>query len=310
MIKSTNILYIVAIMAFFCPYQIAGQNFKPGESYREKNSYVEYMHGDLPLVISVPHGGWDKPKNIPERKGRFAKNQDIYTIEIAYKIYKNIYKLTGHYPNIVINHLHRTRLDANRNIKEAANGNKKAGEVWKAYHARIDSIEKVMEQKFGKGLFIDLHGHRHKIERIELGYLLSADELRLEEDMLNSDLLNEYCSIRNLLESEKDSLSFTDLIRGEYSLGTILHNRGQACVPNMHTKSPKVDEPYFRGGYNTTRHGSSSVGTIDGIQIEIDLQTRSDKKRQTKVAEDISYALIKFISTHYFPNLGEFSMKL
>jgi len=307
--KSINIFPLIVIIIFFCSYHVFGQNFIPGESYREEKSYVEYMHGNLPLIISVPHGGYDKPDDIPVRKGRFAKNQDIYTIEIAYKIYKKIYEITGYYPYVVINHLHRTRLDANRNISEAANGNRYAEEVWTEYHTRIDSVAKTIEKKYGKGLFIDLHGHRHKIERIELGYMLSAEELRLEDELLNSGLLDEYCSIRNLLGTNKSGLSFTGLIRGESSLGTLLYNRGQPCVPNMQVKSPGIDEAYFSGGYNTNGHGSSKGGAIDGIQIEIDLQTRSDKKRQEKVAEDISFALIKFISLHYFPERDEFYRK-
>lgn len=303
--KSICIFPLTVAILFFCSYHVFGQNFIPGKSYRKEKSYVEYMHGNLPLIISVPHGGYDKPDYIPERKGIIVNVQDIYTIEIAYKIYKKVHQITGSYPYIVINHMHRTRLDANRNISEAANGNIHAEKVWAEYHARIDSVKIAIEKKYGKGLFIDLHGHRHKIERIELGYTISAEELRLEDELLNLGLLNEYCSIRNLLESNKEGLSFTELISGESSLGTLLYNRGQACVPNVHVKRPGIDEPYYRGGYNTNRHGSSMGGTIDGIQIEIDLQTRSDKKKQTKVAVDISFALMKFISLHYSSDRDE-----
>lgn len=293
---------MIVFGAWLSVHHACGQSFMPGESYR-LGDYVEYFHGNMPLIISVPHGGYEKPDTIPERDGRFAKNQDIYTIEIAYRIQKKIGEITGMYPFIVINHLHRTRLDANRNIKEAANGNRHAEEVWITYQSKLDSVACQVEAEYGKGLFIDLHGHRHRIERMELGYLLSGDELRLDDELLNSGLLNEYCSIRNLLETNEKGLTMTELIRGDYSLGALLCKRGQPCMPGEKFKMPDVGEPYFRGGYNTTRHGSSSGGTIDGIQIEVDLQTRSDKRRQKRVAGDVAYALIEFLRLHYFPNL-------
>ncbi len=273
------------------------------------DSYVEYLQGDLPLIISVPHGGYMKPDDIPERVGRFAKNQDIYTIEIAYRMIRKIHELSGKYPYVVINHLHRTRLDANRNIEEAANGNKKAEKVWYEYHNRIKSIREEIINEYGKGLFIDLHGHRHKIERIELGYALSGEELRLDEDLLNSGLAGEFSSIKNLLADNIRALSFTEVIRGDYSLGSLLMEKGQVTVPSKEIPFPRSSEPFFRGGYNISTYGSSGGGTIDGIQIEIDLHTRSDKELQKKVADDIARSLLEFLSIHYFPDIMNISVK-
>lgn len=267
----------------------------------QNTPFVEYLKGDIPLLISVPHGGYEKPVDIPERDGRFAKNQDIYTIEIARIIYQEMYRLTGQHPHIVINHLHRTRLDANRDIREAANGNPDAEAVWKNYQSNLDSVASFIEAQYGAGLFIDLHGHRHSMERIELGYLLSAEEIRLDDELLNSGLLNEYSSIRRLLESNEKCLTTAGLIRGKESLGNMLFEQGQNVVPCSQHPWPQEKEPYFSGGYNTTRHGSSNGGNIDGIQIEIDLQTRSDAQRQEQVAKDIAQALTQFLKTHYTP---------
>ncbi len=281
------------------------QDLIPGKKYFIDSDYVEYVHGNLPLIISVPHGGYEKPDDIPERTGRFAKNQDIYTIEIVYEIIQKINDLTGKYPYVIINHLHRTRLDANRNIKEAANGNLKAEKVWYAYHNRISSVKVRITEEYEKGLFIDLHGHRHKIERIELGYLLSGEELRLDKDLLDGGLLNEFSSIRHLLESNILDLSFTELIRGKYSFGSLLSAKGQVCVPGNKLLYPQPDEPFFSGGFNTSRYGSSRGGTVDGIQIEMDLHTRTDLHLQKKVADDIALSLVEFLSIHYFNQIPE-----
>jgi hypothetical protein len=277
-----------------------GQKNVSSKFLKKHDTYVEYLKGNMPLIISVPHGGYEKTDSIPERMGHYAKNQDIYTIEIAYIIYDRVFELYGRHPHIIINHLHRTRLDANRNIKEAAGGNKDAERIWTIYHGFIDSIANVLTAEYGKGLFIDLHGHRHKLERMELGYLLSAEELQMEDELLNSGLLNEYSSIRYLLDNNEQGLQATDIIYGEYSLGKLLTERGQPCMPSMKARNPLTGEPYFSGGYNTMRHGSFHGGTIDGIQIEVDLHTRSNKKMQKNAAEDISYSLVQFLSLHKY----------
>ncbi len=296
-----SIWRITLILLFFYTEIASTQDFVAGESYVLSNKYVEYIHGNLPLVISVPHGGYEKPDDIPERMGRFAKNQDIYTIEIVAEIKNKVFELTGMYPYIIINHLHRTRFDANRALLEAANGNKDAGDVWYAYHEQIDSAEAMIVREFGKGLFIDLHGHRHSIERVELGYLIGGMELRLDDEFLNDGYINEFTSIRNLLETHESKRSFTDLIRGEQSLGALLSSKGQVCVPDNRRLYPQENEPYFSGGYNTTRHGSLGGSTIDGIQIEIDLETRTDVAKQVKIAHDIALSLMEYLSLHYFP---------
>jgi hypothetical protein len=265
------------------------------------HDYIEYMPGNMPLIISIPHGGFLLPDDIPERPCTdCAKNKDIFTIEIGLAIRNTIYQKTGFYPYIIINKLHRTRLDPNRNISEAAAGNKNAEGAWIEFQSFIDSANTEVQKKFGKGLYIDLHGHRHEIKMTELGYLLSSEELQLDDEMLNSGSFVEYSSIRNLIGNNLKSLTYSELVRGSFSLGGMLEKIGYKCVPGPVHASPKPGEPYFSGGYNITHHGSSSGGTIDGIQIELDEELRSDIKRRDKFAADVANVLIEFLETHYF----------
>ncbi|MGB8168224.1 MAG: hypothetical protein WCF18_12075, partial [Chthoniobacteraceae bacterium] len=50
---------------------LAGRNdaaeFTPGKSYFGQDNYIEYIAGDLPLIISSPHGGREKPDEFPDR---------------------------------------------------------------------------------------------------------------------------------------------------------------------------------------------------------------------------------------------------
>ncbi len=48
---------------------------------RKFAKYVKYYQGNLPLIISVPHGGKSKIEEIPERK-RGIRGIDKNTIEI------------------------------------------------------------------------------------------------------------------------------------------------------------------------------------------------------------------------------------
>jgi hypothetical protein len=295
-------LFFLTFLFFITQIIPAQQQSEAGVSTGDV-SYITYLPGDMPLVISIPHGGYLLPDNIPERPCiNCAKNQDVYTLEIGIGIRETIHSLTGYYPYVIINNLHRTRLDPNRNIEEAAVGNIYAEEAWHHFQDYIDSAAAGVTGKFGKGLYIDLHGHRHQIKRTELGYLLSSEELQLEDDMLDLGTFVEYSSIRNLVETNSGSLSFSQLIRGPSSLGSMLSGMGYPAVPGPEIPFPGPGEPYFSGGYNTTRHGSSGGGTIDGIQIELDLDVRTIQARREKLITDLSHLLLEYLRIHYFPD--------
>jgi len=266
-------------------------------------SYITFLPGNMPLIISIPHGGYLMPDEIPERPCvNSAKNQDIFTLEIGLGIRDAIHRMTGYYPYVIINNLHRTRLDPNRSIEEAADGNRNAGEAWLLFQGYIDSASALVTGEFEKGLFIDLHGHRHKIRRTELGYLLSAEELQFDDEMMDVGTFIEFSSIRNLVSTNSGALSFSQLLRGPLSLGSMLCDLGYSAVPSSEIPSPAPGEPYFSGGYNTTRHGSSAGGTIDGIQVELDLDLRGELSRRDKLIEDLSKVLLDSLRTHYFPD--------
>jgi len=294
------IKYFTAIIFLFISTSVQAQEITQRGIYSKGKDYIEYIPGNMPLIISIPHDGDLKPKDIPERPCvNCAKNRDIHTIEIGLEIRKIVFQNTGRYPFIIINNLHRTRLDPNRNVKEAADGDFKAGKAWEEFQSYIDSAEAAILRQFGKGLYIDLHGHRHPLSQIEIGYLLSADELRLDDSFLNSESFLEFSSIRNLIGSNVKGLTYTDIIRGQYSLGNLLEEKGYLCVPSMKKPYPLEGESYFSGGYNTTRHGSSQGGTIDGIQIELDEEHRSSPTKRAVLAKDIAMVLVEYLEIHY-----------
>ena len=48
-------------------------------------------------------------------------------------------------------------------------------------------------------LLIDIHGQSHEEQRIELGYLLSSSELKMDNSTINSSSFKNESSVRSLL---------------------------------------------------------------------------------------------------------------
>lgn len=201
-------------------------------------------------MFAAPHGGHLTPSAIPERSEQtcgsddFVTVKDLNTAELAEEIQSVFYERTGRYPHVVINRLHRNRLDANRDIDVAACGDSSAELAWNE--------------------FIDLHGHGHDIQRLELGYALTGETLRLSDDELDADPQYEQSSSFRTF-SEESPLSFTDLLRGPTSLGTLFEDRDVRATPSQQDPAPAPSEPFFSGGYNTREHGCSDGGPICGV---------------------------------------------
>lgn len=277
------------------------QNFTPGEIYYDSTGYIEYRAGNLPIILSSPHGGDLKPDNVSDRDCAGCKYvKDRFTKEITESLYDDFVNTTGLYPHVIINSLHRIKLDANRGIGDAADGDPIAEEAWNEYHNFIDIAKATITEDQERGLFLDIHGHAHDIQRIEVGYLLSSSQLRLSDTELDTDILIEKNSIRTLVGDNIQNLSHSELLRGEYSFGSIMDDRGFPSVPSLSDPFPNADEPYFIGGYNIQRHGSiSNNGLIDAIQLELNSEIRFDSDLRELLITSLRASTNDYITLHY-----------
>ncbi len=292
------ILFLVHCVAFTQP-------FIPGTSYFGRGDYIEYIAGNLPIIITVPHGGSLTPGEIPDRTCGDESVTDSYTINLARSIQAEITEITGCYPHVIICHLKRTKLDANRELDIAACGNEFAETAWNEFHLFIDSAKVSVVKKSGKGLLIDIHGHGHSIQRLELGYLLTGSQLAYSDALLNTTAYINLSSIRNLIGSNANGLSHADLLHGIYSLGTMFAARGYPAVPGIDEPFPFTGEPYFSGGYNTQRHGSLKEGTIDAIQIECNQEVRFEETARNNFGASTATVFLNYLIKHYFPDLQQ-----
>ena len=283
------------------PFLLFSQTYVPGQIYYDSTGYVKYRAGNLPIILSSPHGGDLQPSSIPDRNcSGCVYLKDSWTKEITEGLYNKIISETGCYPHVIINLLHRKKFDANRDIIDAADGNPTVEIAWQTYHNFIDSAKNQIVEDYGRGLFLDMHGHAHTIQRIELGYLLSKNELQLTETTLNTNTYIEESSIRALVEQNIQNFSHSELLRGQYSFGTIMDDKGFPCVPSSSDPFPLGSEPYFSGGYNTQRHGSrDNNGEIDGIQIEMNQSIRFDSIMREMLVDSLNSSINEYVDYHY-----------
>ena len=280
----------------------------PGVSQYLNSSkkYIEYIPGNMPVIISAPHGGVLQAGSVEsslssayphtdsdlELRNCGTKERDDNTDILIREIQKKCYEQYGLYPYIIINNLHRSKLDPNRNKSIAVCQSTGAEKYYDAFHGFIDAASADITAKFGKGLYIDLHGQSHSVPRIEAGYNLSSSSY--DEDLDNSGTNVTELSrvtIKNLISDNLQNLSFEELIRGSESLGGLLQttggseyaalghagcsrSEGYRTIPShigdgsqgtCDDTNPGSNS-YFSGDYyNNIRHGSGSTSTANSV---------------------------------------------
>lgn len=298
---------ILLFASIACATWANAQQFSAGEVYFDSTQFVEYRAGNLPIILSAPHGGGLRPDSIPDRDCEDCVTaRDSWTQTIAEGVHDAIVAETGCFPHTVINLLHRVKFDANRDLDEAALGVPVVEQAWRGYHQLIDSAKARIALEYDRGLFLDLHGHAHDIQRIELGYLISRSELQLSDEELNTELFVNESSLRTLVGDNLNNLSHSELLRGDLSLGTLLGVQGLPSVPSQQDPFPFNEESFFSGGFNTVRHGSrDNGGHIDAIQIEMNQDVRFDEGRRTMLIDSLATVILDYISIHYNENFRD-----
>src|SRR4051812_22749819 len=83
LLPAKALLIAAALLAISATH--AAERYLPGQSYFGRNKYIEYIAGDLPVILSAPHGGRERPEELPDREsGTFAF--DTNTQELAHAV--------------------------------------------------------------------------------------------------------------------------------------------------------------------------------------------------------------------------------
>ena len=288
--------------------------YQPGQSYFGRSNYIEYLAGDMPVIFSVPHGGSLTPAEIPNRNcagysADCATISDGETEELARAIQQAFRSHYGHSPHMIICRLKRTKIDCNRDVREGAAGNVYAQQAWEEFHLYINIASNAVVASTGRGLYIDLHGQSHPIGRVELGYLLTADQLTNSDATLNQPAFAAHSSFRTL--AAQVPIPFSQLLRGSNSFGALLLAHGYPAVPNpvmpdtrtgaSSTFNPADQNLYFGGGFNTRLCSSvSRGGPIDGLQVEVNYAgVRDTAANRNRFAAALAQVMEVFFASHY-----------
>lgn len=280
----------------------AQKNPNAGKSHFDQEKWVEYIEGDIPLVISVPHGGRVSSEELAIRDCKGAiTGVDGNTIELAMAIknyFNKEYKVT---PHIIISHIARKHVDQNRELENGAVcDNKQNEKPWYTFHNYIDSAIHIAQKDSKRAMYIDLHGHGHKNQRLEIGYNLDKNQLvALLENRF--DINSRYHSLTNLMKMDKQ-LNINDMLFGDDAFGTYLVNNGIAATPSKQDLVAKNNELFFSGGDNTRRYTSKNYPNVFGLQIECNGQSRKVENRKN-TAKSISLSIVQFMNKFGGTNL-------
>lgn len=291
-------------LTFSSPAFAAEDKSEPG-ARSSASGYIKYWPGDLPVVISAPHGGTKKPGDIPDRTSGVTV-LDGYSAALATAMRDAMRQRFGQAPHLIICELARTKVDCNREIEEGSQGDKKSEQVWHEYHHFIDEAEKAVLAKHPHGMYFDIHSHGHEKKRVEIGYLLKREDLALSDDQLNADpKIAARTSIRAL--DQLSPASFSELVRGPTSLGGLLESRGIPAVPSP-TAILENDDLYFNGAYDVLAHGSRDKAQLDGAQLETPIQIRDTPERRAATGKALAESVDIYFEKHFgmkLPHPGE-----
>lgn len=261
-------------------YDVLSSPAIPGKSYY-RNEYpgvgpeqydIEYIAGNLPIIISVPHGGYFFPDGMAYNWG--FQGPDFETMQMALQLYLKIYKATGGYPHMIINRVSKYLLNMNRHHADltcmytnAIDSRSKL--AWDDYHYFIDEAKRLSIEQNGFGFFVDFHGQSDDAKSM-LGYGVFKSEMdnKTEAEL---DALIGTSSLQDI--SNRSAVPFSGLLTGEFGFGQILHeNEVVYAIPEDHNKcmpsqaDPVIINGYKSGHYNLYRHcGMNSLDRYEKL---------------------------------------------
>ncbi len=123
--------------------------------------YIKVKSGSVPIVLSCSHGGYKKPKSIPDKPKEFTKIKgDKNTLLLAKRLIFEFKKrnIEIYY---IFSKIHRKKIDFNRppraNIAFDQNC-EEARRVHAYFHEQVQDLYRDCVRKFNKCLFVDFHG--------------------------------------------------------------------------------------------------------------------------------------------------------
>jgi len=241
---------------------------------------VMVQAGQLPVVLSAPHGGTLQIRGVEPRQGigmatgpsGFFTGRDAGTSELAVALADAIEKRMGKRPYLVVSKVHRKYLDPNR-PSGIAYEDSDAAPVYQRYHGMLHRYCKEILEEHHTGLLLDIHGQGSSSKTLYRGTANGKTVARLKERFGES------------------------AHSGEKSLFGTLDRLGWTVFPPM---GDGKEQSGFTGGYIVQTHGSHQPNGLDAVQLEFGADYRSKTQRE-KTAEVLAQAVQEYLEEYVEP---------
>jgi N-formylglutamate amidohydrolase len=240
---------------------------------KDPASYIEFLKGDIPLVISVPHGGNLEVDEIP-RRTKGVLGIDGETIMIARELVDLIKdfcekrNIDGRSPSYIMAKVARSRIDLNREESEAFIPHSKlAQQIYRFFHDKIKETVINNLRVYERSILIDLHGF---------------EKANRPPGFRDVDIILGTNNLESFYSSKIPKKEWGNNIRGR-----IVQKFTELNIP-IAPSHPQRREYVLTGGYITKKYGASQIPYSQVIQIEL-----SDKIRieDLKLRTDVLHAL-------------------
>lgn len=213
MIKYQNFLLILVILIFTFSPLLAGNI--------DYDNLITIQKGELPVVISVPHGGKIKLNNLPVRTMGVMVT-DLHTREIADSIQDELYKRTGKKAYMIAAKINRKYVDFNAKEGDKAYENEEAASIYQYYQEMIHQfIVSAKSISAGNALLIDIHAQKRNPEVIFRG-TRNGTTANLNKLYAKSGLITNM--IQDGLKVEPDNILDKEV---NFNGGNIVYDSGQ-----------------------------------------------------------------------------------
>ncbi len=229
----------------------------------EPENLIMARSGDLPILLTVPHGGSEGVPGVRMRT-RGVTSTDAYTIELAQALAKNLATILGGEPYMVAARFSRKHIDANRPESEAIDA-PDAKPPYDAYHNQVRLFVRQIKARFPPGaVLLDIHGQAGEPGVLHRGTQNGATVAAL---------------VRN---------HGAAALTGPASIFGAIHSRGyKVFPPNTPINDPPEDRRY-NGGYTVRTYGSGTADGLDAIQLEVGRDLRTDARFIAALAEAVA----------------------
>lgn len=244
----------------------------------ESGSLVAIETGELPILLSAPHGGRQAIPGVPVRTGvgvrQFRTQSDVRTLDLTVQLADAIEEQLGERPYLVAAKFHRKYLDANRRAQDAYES-PAAKATYETYHQAMTQARREIMERWGRGIVIDIHGQGAEPQAIFRGTQNGQTVKHLEHRF------------------------GSDAWKGDSSLFGRFEALGIPVIPA--TDSDDSEDSRYDGGFIVWTYGSRSGGTVDAIQLELGRDLR-ERANLSETAKTLAKAITGF-AADYLPQM-------